>query len=196
MGLYPRLSIIPPFKLVVQRVYSSSGGESREPKTPESDRRLAHNPQGSGWRNPNSVAQAEPCQGTSSQNFSDVNSSNSATKASFPSAWDLRLLPNVCTHKLVLEAHNCKHFPVWCFPGGCMEGQKSRLRFQNGFFCVRKKMLKIQITTLLCGSHSASPCFSHATLHSSRGPLAFFTFEYQTSCLSILPFFLSVELGL
>lgn len=41
-------------------------------------------------------------------------------------------------------------------------------------------MLKIQITTLLCGNHSgASPCFSHATLHSSRAPMAFFMSEYQ-----------------
>lgn len=80
-----------------------------------------------------------------------------------------------------------------------MDGQESRLLLQNGFFCMRKRMLKITITTLLCGCHTASPCFSHFTLHSSGGPPAFFMFEFQMPMSTKAPnpfFFLECRAGL
>lgn len=57
-----------------------------------------------------------------------------------------------------------------------MDGQ---ICYKMDFLCIRKKTLKIQITTLLCDSSStASPCFFHVTLYSFRAPLSFFIFEY------------------
>lgn len=153
---------------------------------------LAHSPQRSGQRTLTQCSPGRTRPGNLFPNVSDVNSPTSATKASFPSAWHLRLLPRAGPEDSQLETLPCLVLS-WRF----LEGQKSRLRLQDGFFCTRKKMLKIQITTLLCGSHSASPCFSHATLHSSGAPLAFFLFEHQTPCFSILPpFCLECRAGL
>lgn len=118
----------------------------------------------------------------SSQNFSDVNSSNSTTKASFPSAWDLRHFYQMCAHMSLswgLITGNTSLFGVALEAGWV--ARNPDFCYKMGFsVCMRKKMLKIAITTLLCGSHSStSPCFSHVTLHSSRSPPAFFMLEYQ-----------------